>query len=230
MRNRYIIIFVLLLSSAISMAQNDRLQVRKGNRAFRVQQHAKSEVNYQKAIAANPSNAQAVYNLGNAKLAQQNDTAALPYYNQAAKMEKNKRRRAQSYHNIGVIYQSHQQYGEAIEAYKEALRCNPNDDETRYNLALCKKQQKQQNQQQKQNQNQNKNDQKNQQNKDNKDKDQNKKDQQQNQQQQQQPKAQMSKENAEQLLNAATQQERQTQQRLNQAKRKAQSRRHQKNW
>lgn len=33
-------------------------------------------------------------------------------------------------------------YGDAIKAYEQALRNNPKDDETRYNLALCKKLQK----------------------------------------------------------------------------------------
>ena len=62
-----------------------------------------------------------------------------------------------SYHNMGVIAQRHQQYGPAIKCYQEALRLNPNDNETRYNMILCKKLMKNQNQPQ-QNQNKNQND------------------------------------------------------------------------
>ena len=57
-----------------------------------------------------------------------------------------------AFHNMGVVCQQHKMYGEAIEAYKSALRLNPKDDATRYNLELCKRQQK--NQQNQKNQNQ----------------------------------------------------------------------------
>ena len=119
-------------------------------------------------------------------------------------------------------------YGEAVKAYEEALRNNPNDNETRYNLALCKRQNKQQNKGGGGKDNKKKNDQdkqkqnQKQQNKDkNKDKD---------QQKQQQSQEQMSKENAEQLLNAAVQEEKATQQRLKKAMQKQGTRRLQKNW
>ena len=131
--------------------------------------------------------------------------------------------------NIGVIMQTHQDYGQAIEAYKEALRNNPKDNETRYNLALCQRQKKDnkggggQNQQNQDKQDQNKDKQKDQQDK--------KQDQQQNQQQQQQPRNnQMSKENAERLLDAAVQQEKNTQQRLQKAMQQSPRRSLDKNW
>ncbi|MBR0181112.1 MAG: tetratricopeptide repeat protein, partial [Prevotella sp.] len=134
-------------------------------------------------------------------------------------------RKYQSFHNIGVICQTHKMYGEAIEAYKSALRLNPNDDETRYNLVLCKhqKQKQDQNKQNQQNQDQQKKDDK----KDEQKQDQNKDEQKQKQQEQ---KPQMSKDNAEQLLNAAMQQEKQTQDRLKKAQQQPQRRNIQKNW
>ena len=197
---------------------------------FHAGKFAEAEVDYRKAIEKNGKNAQAAYNLGNALLAQKKDSAAIEQFQTAAKLETNKHRRSYAYHNIGVICQGHQMYSEAIEAYKESLRNNPNDDETRYNLELCKRQQKQQQQnQQNQQQKQNKD------NKDNKDKnkDQDKQDQQKQQdkeQQQKQDKPQMSKENAEQLLNAAMQEEKNTQQRIKKAQHQKQTRKLQKNW
>ena len=159
---------------------------------------------------------------------QQKDSAAIVQYECAGKLEINKIRKAKVYHNIGVICQTHQMYGEAVKAYEEALRNNPNDNETRYNLALCKRQNKQQNKGGGGKDNKKKNDQdkqkqnQKQQNKDkNKDKD---------QQKQQQSQEQMSKENAEQLLNAAVQEEKATQQRLKKAMQKQGTRRLQKNW
>ncbi len=223
-------IILLLLMAVGAQAQSDRDYIRQGNKLFRAGKFAEAEVDYRKAIEKNAKNPQAAYNLGNALLAQKKDSAAIVQYQQAAKLETNQKRRSYAYHNIGVICQGHQMYGEAIEAYKEALRNNPNDDETRYNLELCKRQQKQQ-QQNRQNQQQK-------QNKDNKDKqdknkDQNEQDQQKQQdkkQQQEQQKPQMSKENAEQLLNAAMQEEKNTQQRIKKAQHQKQTRKLQKNW
>lgn len=223
-------IILLLLMAVGAQAQSDRDYIRQGNKQFRAGKFAEAEVDYRKAIEKNAKNPQAAYNLGNALLAQKKDSAAIVQYQQAAKLETNQKRRSYAYHNIGVICQGHQMYGEAIEAYKEALRNNPNDDETRYNLELCKRQQKQQQQNQQQKQQK--------QNKDNKDKqdknkDQNEQDQQKQQdkkQQQEQQKPQMSKENAEQLLNAAMQEEKNTQQRIKKAQHQKQTRKLQKNW
>ena len=208
-------------------AQTDRQYIRQGNKLFRNGDYPNAEVAYRKAIEKNPKNPQAVFNLGNALMAQKKDSAAVVQFESASKLETNPLRKAKSYHNMGVVCQSHKMFGEAIEAYKNALRLNPADNETRYNLVLCKHQQ--QKQQQKQ-QNQQGNDNKKQDDK----KDQQKQDQQKNQQddkkQQEQPKPQMSKENAEQLLNAAIQNEKQTQDKLQKAQQQPQRRNIQKNW
>jgi Ca-activated chloride channel family protein len=152
------VVTILLLLMALSVqAQSDRDYIRYGNKQYRAGKYADAEVNYRKAMEKNARNPQAYYNLGNALLAQKKDSAAIEQYQAAAKIETNARRKAWTYHNIGVICQGHQMYGEAIEAYKEALRNNPYDDETRYNLEVCKHQQKkqQQNQQNQQQQQQN---------------------------------------------------------------------------
>lgn len=216
---------ILLLVAVGMQAQSDRKMIRQGNKLYRKGNVAEAEVSYRKAVEHNERNAQANYNLGNALMGQRKDSLAITQLEKAAKLETNPLRRAQAYHNMGVICQQHRMFGEAIEAYKEALRNNPTDNETRYNLALCKRQQ--QDQQQDQNQ-QNKD------NKDNKDKqDQQKQEQQQKQdeqKQEQQQKQQMSKENAEQLLNAAMQEEKQTQERMKKAQQQPQKRRLEKNW
>ena len=167
-----------------------------------------------------------MYYLVYALLAQKKDSAAVEQFQSAANLETNPLRKYQSFHNIGVICQSHKMYGEAIEAYKNALRLNPTDDETRYNLVLCQHQ-KQKQDQNKQNQQQNKNDQNKDEKKDQQKQDQNK-DKQDKKQDQQKP--QMSKDNAEQLLNAAMQQEKQTQDRLKKAQQQPQRRNILKNW
>jgi Ca-activated chloride channel family protein len=216
---------ILLLMVVSVSAQSDRQYVRQGNKQFQAGDYANAEVSYRKALEKNDRNPQALYNLGNALLAQNKDSAAVAEFEKSTKVETNELRKSMAFHNMGVVCQRHKMFGEAIEAYKQSLRLNPHDDETRYNLELCKRQQKQQQQ--------------NQQNKDNKkddkkDKDQQKQDQQkqnqdqQKQEQKQEPK--MSKENAEQLLNAAMQQEKETQERMKKAQQQPQRRNILKNW
>ena len=222
-RKRVATMLLLLLALSVQ-AQSDRDYVRRGNKQFRLGSHADAEVDYRKALEKNNRNPQAIYNLGNALMAQKKDSAAIEQFQLAAKTETNPLRRAMAYHNIGVICQGHRMYGEAIEAYKEALRNNPNDDETRYNLELCKRQRKNQQDKQDQKQQQQKQDKQDQQ------KQQQEKEKQKQEQQQQEQKPQMSKENAEQLLNAAMQEEKNTQERIKKAQHQKQSRRLQKNW
>lgn len=222
---------LLLLAAVAANAQTDRQHIRDGNKLYRSGKYADAEVAYRKAIEKNSRNPQAVYNLGNALLAQGKDSAAVRQFEDAAKLETNPYRKSRSYHNMGVVCQGRKLFAEAIEAYKDALRLNPNDDETRYNLELCKRQLKNQKDNNKNNQNKDKQDKdkqdkdKKEQQKDNKqDKDKN------NQQEQKQDENKMSKDNAEQLLNAAMQQEKDTQQRMKKAMQQPRSRKLQKNW
>ena len=219
---------LLLVAASASAQMTDRQYIRQGNKQFRSGDYANAEVSYRKAIEKNAKNPQAAFNLGNALMAQKKDSAAVEQFEGAARLETNPLRKAQAYHNMGVICQTHKMYGEAIEAYKNALRLNPKDDETRYNLVLCKHQKQKQDQQQ-QNQQGGDNDKK----QDDKQKDQQQPDQQKDKQddkQQEQPKPQMSKDNAEQLLNAAIQNEKQTQEKMKQQQQQPQRRNVQKNW
>ena len=217
----------LLLVALTASAQTDRQYIREGNKQFRLGQYDKAEVSYRKAVEKNPKNPQAAYNLGNALMAQKKDSAAVQQFEQSARMEANPLRKSAAYHNMGVICQTHKMYDDAIEAYKNSLRLNPNDDETRYNLVLCKHLKKKQDDKQKQNQ-QNKDDQKNKDDKkdDQKDQKQDKKD----DKQQEQQKPQISKDNAEQLLNAAIQNEKMTQDKMKKQQQQPQRRNVLKNW
>ena len=195
LQKKYIGLALLLLAAATSFAQKaERDFIRKGNRFFNDSVYVNAEVNYRKALEVNPQSTVSMFNLGNT-LAQQNKLQeAMEQYVAATKIEKDKDDLAQIYHNMGVIFQSQKDYAKAVEAYKQSLRNNPKDDETRYNLALAQKMLKDQ-QEDKKDQN---------------------KDQQQNKEQQQPPQPQkkdneMSKENAEQLLNSVMQDEKDVQ-------------------
>ena len=196
---RYIYILLLLLPVTTMTAQKSyREHLRSGNRIYSDSIYDKSEVEYRKAIEKDGKDADAHFNLGNALLFQNKAEEALKEYELAAMYETDKERLAQVYHNTGVLMQAAKDYKNAVEAYKQSLRNNPNDHETRYNLALAMSQLKKEEQQNQDQQQQ-------------KDRQQQQKDQQQQQQNQQQ---QMSKENAEQLLEAAMQDEKETQERV----------------
>lgn len=210
----YFILLMLLTVSAVAFGQKtDRDYLRSGNKLYKDSLFVKAEVDYRKALEVNPKSSAAMYNLGNALLMQQKAQEAMEQYQAASRLEKDKAKLAQIYHNMGVILQSSKKLPECIEAYKESLRNNPHDNETRYNLALAQKQLKDQQQNQNQDkQQEQKQDQKQDEQQQNKDQqNQDKKDQQQNNQQQQQNQNEMSKENAEQLLNAAMQDEKNVQ-------------------
>ena len=207
----YILSLLLCVGAGQTLAQDktDRDYLRSGNKLFNDSLFIKAEVDYRKALDINPKSTDAMFNLGNALLMQQKVKEAMEQYESVSKVEKDKSKLAEIYHNMGVILQSAKQYPQCIEAYKESLRNNPKDDETRYNLALAQKmlkdqQQNQQNQEQQQEQKEDKQEQ----NQDQQEQDQKN---QQQQQQQQQNKNEMSKENAQQLLNAVMQDEKNVQ-------------------
>lgn len=237
---RYILVFALMVLGLAKVgAQNDRNFIRQGNCAYHKQKWAAAETQYRKAISKNQKNAQAVYNLGCALMMQQKDSMAMIQFENASKLETNKMRRARSYHNMGVVMQQHQQYAQAIGCYENALRCNPQDNATRYNLALCKKLLKNQKQNKQNDKNKNKKDKNKDKNKDNQNKDQNKSknkndknknNQNKNNQQNQNNQDKMSKDNAEQLLNAAIQQEKDTKRKMQKAMSQPRRKQYEKNW
>ena len=232
----YIILLLLTALSVSSYADNRQARklIRKGNALYRADKRQEAQVDYLKAYRADSTDARVQYNLATSmfpqdyKLVQKErcDTMAM-MFERAAQAETNPLRKAKAYHNEGVAYQGVRDFGKAIEAYKNALRCNPNDDESRYNLVLCQRQLKNQgggnnNQQQDKQDQQDKQQQQQQQDKQEKQKKQD--------QQQQQQEPPMSKENAEQLLNAAMQREKETQKRMKEAQQQPQRRRIEKNW
>ncbi len=229
---KYAVLLLMSVLPFVASAQTDRDHIRSGNKLYRQKKYPAAEVEYRKAVSLNANNPQALYNLGCVMMMQNKGSEAIKLYEKASKIETNKMRRAKIFHNIGIICQSSKMYGEAIKAYSESLRNNPSDNETRYNLALCKKLQKNDKNKDK-NKNQNKNNDKQKgkdkqkEQKSDTGKNNDKKDQQRNSQKDQ---PQMSKDNAEQLLNAAMQQEQQTQERLNKSRQQQQSRHFEKNW
>ncbi len=213
-RKIHITLFLACIAGTSFAQKTDRDYIRSGNKLYNDSLFIKAEVDYRKALEINPKSTDAMFNLANTLLMQQKANEAMEQFESVSKIEKDKEKLAEIYHNMGVILHVNKQYPQCIEAYKESLRNNPKDDETRYNLALAQKMLKDQ-QQQEQEQQQNQDQQQEQQ----KEQEEQQKDQQQNQQEQQpqeeqQNKNEMSKENAQQLLNAVMQDEKDVQEKM----------------
>ena len=169
-----LIVFLMLFSPKEILAQKDsialqreaRKLLRQGNDLYNKKQFTDASVAYQKSLANNTKYDKASYNLGNALYENNNFKEAVPQYELTAETAKDKFTKAEAYHNIGNAMMEQKQYQPAVDAYKNSLRNNPNDDETRYNLAVAQSLLEKENQ-----------DNKDDKNKDNKDKkDQDKKD------------------------------------------------------
>lgn len=201
-----------------SAQKSYREHLRSGNKLYADSLYDKAEVEYRKAVEIDPNGSEALYNLGNALLRQEKAQEAMDQFTMAAKRATDKKNLAEVHHNMGVICQASKDYANAVEYYKQALRENPTDHETRYNLAVAMKQlQNQQQQQQNEQQNENKEQEKQEQQQ--QEQQQNQQQQQEEQQQEQEQQAQenedeMSKENAEQLLESAMQDEKEVQEKV----------------
>ena len=210
-----VILLLIGLFPAVLVAQNERKHVRSGNKIYQkaikdttkidTAAFARAETEYRKALEKKPTDKYWNFNLADAVYKQNRFDEAAGKFSELAEQMTNPVEKARAYHNLGNSQLMNQKIDESIESYKKALRQNPTDLETKYNLAyaqLLKNQQQQQQNQQNQDQNKDqKQDQEQQQNQDQQNKDQNK-DQQQQNQQQQQAQNKISKDNAEQLLQA----------------------------
>jgi Ca-activated chloride channel family protein len=218
---RFIVSILFILSMLSVYAQHENKDIRNGNKLYEEKKFIAAERKYKDALMKNKSSNEAGFNLGDALYEQKKYDAAADQFIATAKSSKDKNIQSQAYHNLGNAYLKNQKFEESINAYKNALKLNPEDDDTRYNLAYAKSkliQQQQQNKSKDKNQDNNKNkdkkEQDNQDSKDNKDKEnkdkkeqqdkkeseENKKKEEEQKQAQQNPK--MSKEDAERLLNA----------------------------
>ncbi|WP_073085112.1 tetratricopeptide repeat protein [Winogradskyella jejuensis] len=103
-----------------------------------------AEMEYRKAISAQKDNVAGAYNLGNSYYNKGNYSEALFRHQEAANNATTKEAKHKAYHNIGNILMQNKKCKEAVEAFKNALRNNPSDEETRYNFALAKECAKQQ--------------------------------------------------------------------------------------
>lgn len=223
MNKLWFLLLCALLGTVAAPAQSDKQHVRKGNRFYNNQDYEKAASAYRNALEKNPLNDKATYNLGNAMYRQNHFEDALEQYKNTAEMSRDRSLESRALYNAGNSLIEARKYSESIPYYQKALRLDPNDEDARYNLAYALRmmQQEQQNKQNQDNQrdHQQQND-KNQQN--NNDSQQNQNNPQKASDNQQQPpknrQPQLSKEEAERLIQALTNEEKRTMDKVNQQK------------
>lgn len=205
-----LVIVILLFSVALlSNAQNERRFVRQGNRFYLeglkdttrldTTSFSRAETEYRRALEKRPNDQNWNFNLSNSQYKQMRFEESTAAFKQLADQANTPEEKARALHNLGNSLLFQQKIDESIDAYKEALRNNPSDLDTKYNMAYAqmmknKPEDQQQNQDQNKDQQQDKQDQQQDQNQDQQD--------QQDQQQNQQPPPKISQQNAEQLLEA----------------------------
>jgi len=241
----YILMLFVMCAVSVTAQKAERKNVRDGNKQYGKDKYTEAEIAYRKSIEVNPRSTEGIYNLGNALYKQEKYPEAIEQYQlivgQGERMitedPDNVERLAHVFHNLGNIGMKNQEYQKSVEAYKQSLRLNPSDDETRYNLALAQKLlQDQQNQDQDQEQDQNQ-DQEQEQQDQNQDQQEQQQDPQQNEEQeqktqeQQQQNERMSPDNAQQMLDAFLQDEKDTQEKVKKIQMQQQdSRKREKQW
>lgn len=133
-------------SKALKASEN---LTREANEELADDDFIDAEANFRRAISKSVENPVAPYNLGSAYYAKASYGEAFGRFKEAGERAGEKPQKHQAYHNMGNVYMKQKDYQKAVEAYKEALRNNPADEETRYNLALAKEMQKKDQEQQK---------------------------------------------------------------------------------
>ena len=140
--NKIVYIVVLLVSGVLFSQEKDK-NLYNGNQSFLQKNYTNAEVDYRITESKkSPKKAIAGYNLGNSIYRQNQQGEAQIKYIQALESAKSKIEKHRIYHNLGNTFMLDKNYAAAAEAYKNALRNNPSDEETRYNYALAKKNKK----------------------------------------------------------------------------------------
>ena len=130
-----------------------------------------AEMSYRKALSKAPEKPEALYNLGNTHYKEENFEEAKQRYFQTQKFSENKSSKHHAFHNMGNVFMQQKDYAKAVESYKNGLRNNPEDEQTRYNYALAKELLEKEQQEQEQNQDQKDQDDKDQEDKKDQDQD-----------------------------------------------------------
>ena len=144
------LMIIFILFPSLLFAQEVKEHIREGNRLYKKGELEKAGEQYQKALSVDPKDEKAVFNLGDALYRQEKYAEAAEQFEMATAAIDDKSERAKAWHNYGNSMLQAQDYGKSVDAYKNALKADPSDDDTRYNLAYAQQMLLQEQQQEKQ--------------------------------------------------------------------------------
>jgi len=142
--------FILLPS--LLLAQEGKDHIREGNRSYNKGEVEKAGEYYEKALSVDPKDEKAIFNLGDALYRQEKYAEAAEQFEMATAAIENVEERAKAWHNYGNSMLQAGDFQKSVNAFKNALKADPSDDDTRYNLAYAQQKLLQEQQQQKQDQ------------------------------------------------------------------------------
>ena len=137
--NFFYFIFSLNFCFVLSQTGEVTNHIFDGNEKADEEDYKEAEKSYRKAISLEPEKEVALFNLGNTHFKDKKYDEASQRFFQTQKFASSKQGKHRAFHNMGNVYMQKKEYQKAVEAYKNALRNNPKDEETRYNYALAKK-------------------------------------------------------------------------------------------
>jgi tetratricopeptide (TPR) repeat protein len=147
MRNKIFILFIFLLAESASFAQNNanNLSLYEGNRQYKLKNYTEAQKYYEKAIEGGNSDYKTQFNLGDSYYQQGKFDDAAKKFEEIVETAKTQKDKSKAYHNLGNSWLKKKEYQKSIDAYKNALKNNPADEDTRYNLAYAQKKLQEQN-------------------------------------------------------------------------------------
>ena len=231
MKKTSFLLVVMFCVLATTYGQSKKKLIKEGNKLYNDSSFNLAEMKYRKSLEKDQDYFNAAFNLADAVYKQERYQEATSFFEALKDNAKNNQELSQINHNLGNSLFKENKIDQAIDAYKNSLRQNPNDEETRYNLAYAQKiKQQQQQQQQQQNQDQDKDKEEKDQNQDQEKKNDNKEQKENDQKNQEEKKDEMSKEDAKKMLEALQQKEKELQEKLQKKKTKGQKIKILKDW
>lgn len=164
MRIVLFIAFLIISTCSFSQAWRDSLDYARSS--YKKGEYEKALRYYESAQKKAPDGVDLADEMAQSAYKAREFEKAEKIYQQSASAKKDKSSKARSYHNLGNSRMKKKDYQGAINSYKEALRNDPKNEKTRYNLSeairrLKEEQKKQQEQQKDQNKDQKDQDQQN---------------------------------------------------------------------
>lgn len=144
MKKNILIAFFVLSMSSHSFAQNANRSIRNGNKLYKQNNFEQSGTEYKKALSQSPENPVANYNLGNAQYRNNLFDEAVKSYEITIENSDKKPVKGKAFYNKGVALSNQQRLQESINAWKNALKLDPTDEEARENLQKALSQQEKQ--------------------------------------------------------------------------------------